>query len=462
MLRRTAVRRASATALVLTSAALGLTVPAGAAQAAPVTCAPGVWKAEFFPNTTFRGTPRKTACDNAIAENYGTGAPAGLPRDNFGVRWTTTRDFGSGGPFTLTAEAADGIRVYLDNVLKIDLWKDVPKTRKKAVRLTVPKGKHTLRVNYAAFTGPANVKFTYAPVTSKADDKVKPLAPARPKASYDAKSGRATLGWGRNNELDLAGYQVHRRVLPASGKAGAWAVVSGKKPLTGTSFTDRPKSDGSSYAYAVTALDKAGNASARSAEARIGTAAPAPAAPAGLAVSGDYLEARLTWAKSKETGLAGYRVWRRDPRHDWQPVLTTRETSATDTPVADGTAYEYAVTALGAGGKESGRSASVAFASVDRSLPQAPLDLAAFDTPPVGVALYWRIRDDATHFRVYGRDEDGGADFTCLGSVQGEDLKFLDRTIRPGRIRSYYVTAVNDQGVESGRSKVVRNGDEPS
>ncbi|WP_372408551.1 fibronectin type III domain-containing protein [Streptomyces luteireticuli] len=458
MIRRIAVRRAPAAALVLTSAALGIAVPAGAAQAAPVTCAPGVWKAEFFPNTTFRGTPKKTACDNAIAENYGTGAPAGLPRDNFGVRWTTTRDFGSGGPFALTAEAADGIRVYVDNVLRIDLWKDVAKTRKKTVKVTVPKGKHTLRVNYAAFTGPANVKFTYTPLTGKADDKVKPLAPARPKAMYDTASGKTTLTWAKNNELDLAGYQVHRRAA-----SGPWTVVSGKKPLTGTSFTDRPKADGTTYAYAVTALDKAGNISARSAEAKVTTPVPVPAVPAaptGLTVSGDYLEAGLTWAKNGEADLEGYRLWRRDPQHDWRLVLTTHGTSATDVPPADGTTYEYAVSAVGVRGQESPRSAPVSFTSVDSRLPQAPLDLAVFDVPR-GAALYWRTRDDATHFRIYVRDE-GRPDFTYLGSVKGKDLKFVDWTLRPGVTRSYCITAVNDQGVESGRSNVVRSGEEPS
>ncbi|WP_053161400.1 fibronectin type III domain-containing protein [Streptomyces caatingaensis] len=455
MPRRTAVRRASATALVLSSAALGLTAQAGAAHAAPVTCAPGVWKAEFFPGTGFRGTPRKTACDKDIAENYGTGAPAGLPRDNFGVRWTTTRDFGSGGPFTLSAEAADGIRVYVDNVLRIDLWKDVAKTQKKGVRVTVPKGKHTLRVNYAAFTGPANVKFSYAPVTGKADDKVKPLAPTGLKAAYDATSSRTTLAWARNNELDLAGYQVHRRA-----GSGPWTVVSGRKPLTGTSFTDRPAKDGSDYSYAVTAVDQAGNVSGRSAGARIVTPAPAPpAAPTGLKVSGDYLEAGLAWAKNKETDLEGYKVWRRDPRHDWRLVLTTHGTSATDVPPADGTVYEYAVSAVGGRGKESPRSASVSFTSVDSRLPQAPTDLAAYDVPR-GAALYWRTRDDATRFRIYVRDE-GRPDFTYLGSVQGTDLKYVDWTIRPGVTRSYYITAVNDQGVESGPSNVVRSGEEP-
>ena len=55
-----------------------------------------------------------------------------LPRDNFGVRWSMSRDFGSGGPFALSAAAQDGIRVYLDGVRKIDLWSNVSATRGKS------------------------------------------------------------------------------------------------------------------------------------------------------------------------------------------------------------------------------------------------------------------------------------------------------------------------------------------
>ncbi|MBZ4317968.1 PA14 domain-containing protein [Streptomyces huiliensis] len=461
MLRRTA-RRTSVTALALSSVALGLTVPAATAHAAPATtCAPGVWKAEFFPNTTFRGAPKKTTCDDAIAENYGTGAPAGtgLPRDGFGVRWTTTRDFGSGGPFTFTAEAADGIRVYLDDKIKVDLWKDVPKTQKKAVRVAVPKGKHTLRVNYAAFTGPANVKFTYTPVTGKTDDKVKPLAPAGLKAAFDAPSGKATLRWARNNELDLAGYTVHRRVLPAHGKPGAWTVASGKKPLTATSFTDRPKANGDGYAYAVTAVDKTGNDSGRSAEARITTPPPAPTtptAPARLKVSADGLQAKLTWAKNTEPDLDGYKVWRRHDGADWTLVATTRENAAADAPWSDGTAYEYAVSAFTTHGKESPRSAPVSFRSAHHR-PQPPTGLKAADVRGTGILLSWQSPDrTATSFHVYARDLRDGPDagFRLIGSVKG--TSFLDQKIRTVTTRFYYVRAVNAENRESLPSGTVR------
>ncbi|OQD51926.1 hypothetical protein BM536_037185 [Streptomyces phaeoluteigriseus] len=138
--RGAARRTAGAAVLSLATALTGLVFPT-TAQAA-VTCSAGVWKAQYYANTTFTGTPKATVCDTSIAENYGNGDPAGvsLPRDNFGVRWSMTRNFGSGGPFDLTVAAQDGARVYLDGSRKIDLWRNVSLDQKKTVRLTIPRG----------------------------------------------------------------------------------------------------------------------------------------------------------------------------------------------------------------------------------------------------------------------------------------------------------------------------------
>ncbi|MFJ7965757.1 PA14 domain-containing protein [Streptomyces sp. NPDC096324] len=169
-------RAARVTAVTIATAAAGLALPATAH--ATVTCADGVWKATYHPNTTFSGTPRLTTCDTSINENYGTGDPAGvtLPSDNFGVRWQTTRDFGSGGPFSFSIAVRDGIRVYVDGTRKVDMWKNVSTTQVKTVNLSVPAGRHSIRVDFVAWTGSANVKFGYAPRTSATVDTVKPPA----------------------------------------------------------------------------------------------------------------------------------------------------------------------------------------------------------------------------------------------------------------------------------------------
>ncbi|WP_306790908.1 PA14 domain-containing protein [Streptomyces sp. JV178] len=158
---------------------------------AAVTCAPSVFKRQMFANTSFSGTPLTTDCDSAIAQDWGTDAPApGLPDDRFGVRWSATRDFGSGGPFTLIASGRDGgVRVYVDGRLRIDLRGDArgdvptpgaspgatavpapvstygPMPVSKSVDVTIPPGRHTLRVDYVNRSGAAEVAFTAVPLS---------------------------------------------------------------------------------------------------------------------------------------------------------------------------------------------------------------------------------------------------------------------------------------------------------
>ncbi|RPE42096.1 hypothetical protein EDD90_5199 [Streptomyces sp. Ag109_O5-1] len=76
-------RSASAAAVVLATAGTLLGGTAATASAA-TTCSTPVFKRQFFANTTFKGTPKKTDCDSAVSESW-SGAPAsGLPKDNFG------------------------------------------------------------------------------------------------------------------------------------------------------------------------------------------------------------------------------------------------------------------------------------------------------------------------------------------------------------------------------------------
>jgi hypothetical protein len=74
MITRTRLRSVAAAAVAATAGSVLAAVPASAA----VTCASPTWKAQFYANTTFSGTPKLTACDSAINENYGTGDPAGV------------------------------------------------------------------------------------------------------------------------------------------------------------------------------------------------------------------------------------------------------------------------------------------------------------------------------------------------------------------------------------------------
>ncbi|MGW0884318.1 fibronectin type III domain-containing protein [Streptomyces sp. NPDC002671] len=389
------------TAVVLATAGTLLTAATPPASAA-TSCTSPVYKRQFFANTTFSGTATKTDCDSAIDQNWGTGAPAaGLPNNYFGVRWTVTRDFGSGGPFAFTASAQDGIRVHLDGIRKVDLWKNVSSTMSKTLNVTIPSGKHTLRVDFVNWTGTANVKFAYIPRTSATVDKVAPLTPTGAAASYDTAARKAELTWAKNKEMDLAGYRVYRRLKGSSN----WKKLTA---TTATSYTDAPPTTGETYYYEVRAYDKAGNESAGTADQPVTTPdRTAPAVPAGVALSDGQPGITVTW--KTVPGAAEYLVHRRwDTDGGDEPVVQVAKVTGTswlDVKVAEGLYYSYWVTAVDAAGNRSAKSAGVHVERGDHA-PSAPTRLTATTQAGSGIALTWAapttpITHDLGHFRIY-------------------------------------------------------------
>ncbi|MFF9034537.1 PA14 domain-containing protein [Streptomyces sp. NPDC014892] len=446
--RRTAA--GTATAVVFATTA-GLLTAAAAPASAAVTCTSPVFKQQFFANTTFSGTPKKTVCDSAIDQNWGTGAPAtGLPSNNFGVRWTLARDFGSGGPFTLSASGLDGIRVYLDpgttGARKIDLWKNGTTTVSKTVNLTIPAGKHTLRVDYVNWTGSAKVKFTYTPRTSATVDKVKPLTPAGLAMAYDQATGKAKLSWAKNKEMDLRGYRVYRRT-----EGGAFAEPM--TTTTGTSFTDATLPvTGARYHYVVRALDQAGNESQSTAEKAVTTVdRVAPGVPQGVDITDTSEDGGIRVGWTAVTGASSYRVYRAASADGtYTRVGTTDQLSYRDASTEQGVTYHYRVTAVDAAGNESARSASVDGRRRDDTPPSAVTGLTATPTE-YGFELNWDANPtpDLARYVVYGGElvGDEGEQMCYAGEVEwlsATTTSYEYRTDPDGEERCFFVDAVDD------------------
>jgi hypothetical protein len=72
------------------------------------------------------------------------------------------------------------------------------------------------------------------------------------------------LNWQPVTETDLAGYQVYRR--EAGGANGIWQRISPAQPFVAPAFHDNQVQPGHTYSYAVSAIDRGGHESARSAE----------------------------------------------------------------------------------------------------------------------------------------------------------------------------------------------------
>jgi hypothetical protein len=111
-------------------------------------CAVGQYRAEYFSNRNLTGAPTFVRCeDTPLNHDWGTGGPGnGVPNDSFSARWTGRFTF-SAGIYTFIARTDDGMRVWVDNTLIIDQWRDQAATEYRADR-TLTAGEHEVRVEY--------------------------------------------------------------------------------------------------------------------------------------------------------------------------------------------------------------------------------------------------------------------------------------------------------------------------
>ena len=100
------------------------------------------------------------------------------------------------------------------------------------------------------------------------EDNVPPAAVTALTASvYATNDPTVSLTWDPGSEPDLVGYRVYRterREATGSTKRGSARItVAPIEELTGTVFVDDNVALGATYGYCVTAMDNAGNESAR-------------------------------------------------------------------------------------------------------------------------------------------------------------------------------------------------------
>ena len=118
------------------------------------------WLGSYFTNPNLQGPPALVRIDPAVRFNWGFGSPApGFPADNFSARWTRTLWF-EPGQYRFQARVDDGVRVWLNDALIIDEWRD-GSVRTVSADRTLAAGWHTLRVEYFERSGEAVIDFTW-------------------------------------------------------------------------------------------------------------------------------------------------------------------------------------------------------------------------------------------------------------------------------------------------------------
>lgn len=165
----------------------------------------------------------------------------------------------------------------------------------------------------------------------------------------------ATLAWSATTDSGgsgLEGYRIYRN-----------GVLVRQVAAPATTASETGLAPATAYTYALSAIDKAGNESAKGAAASATTPAcpdaTAPSVPTGLTASASGCNAiALAWTASTDTGGSGVEAYRVFRNGVLAKEVAAPATSTSDGGLAASTAYTYAVSAVDKAGNESARSAS--------------------------------------------------------------------------------------------------------
>jgi hypothetical protein len=122
------------------------------------------WQASYWNNTTLAGTPALQRSDVNLDFDWGSGSPGPeVNADGFSARWTRYLDLAAG-TYRFSTTSDDGMRVYVDGNLIIDLWYDHPPLAMSADR-ALSGGHHLVVVEFYENAGGAVARVSWAPVS---------------------------------------------------------------------------------------------------------------------------------------------------------------------------------------------------------------------------------------------------------------------------------------------------------
>ncbi len=122
------------------------------------------WRGEYWSNPTLSGEPVLVRNDVNIDFNWGQNAPAaGLPADNFSARWTRAVNFDAD-TYRFRVIVDDGARLYVDERLVIDAWRDGA-AREVTADIPLVAGKHNLRLEFYERAGDARIRLWWEKIT---------------------------------------------------------------------------------------------------------------------------------------------------------------------------------------------------------------------------------------------------------------------------------------------------------
>ncbi len=279
-----------------------------------------------------------------------------------------------------------------------------------------------------------------------------PLPAAPTNLSATATHNSVTLTWDAPAaDGYVTGYQILRRQPPGEATLQVYVADTGS---TATEWTDTNVEASTAYVYRVKAINAAGAGSQSNFVRPETLPIPPPATPGNLSATATHDAVTLTWDASDDDRVTGYRIER-----DGQVIVAntgSTDASYVDATVAENTAYEYRVSAIG-----SDSSVSDA-ASVSITTPLAPLaaptNLSATATHDA-VTLTWDASDD-DRVTGYWIERDGQV---LVANTDSTDASYVDTTVAASTSYGYEVRAVaSDSRVGDAAAVSIRTANLPS
>ena len=405
----------------------------------------------YFAVTAYDGSLVQSGFSNEVVGTVAA-APVGAPVANFTAS-TTTGTAPLAMNFTSTSTGSistyawtfdDGTNSTSQNPIKT-----YSTAGSYTVSLTVtgPGGSNTKTVaNYITVTAPADTQ-----------------APSVPSGltGTATSSTSVSLSWTASTDnVGVAGYRVFR----CEGTTCTNFAQVGAP--TGTTFSNTGLNGGTSYSYAVKAIDAAGNLSAYSTTVVVTTPAGAdttpPTAPSTLTATANGTSSiNLSWpASTDNVGVTGYRIERCAGASctNFAQIATSTGTTFSNTGLTASTTYRYRVLATDAAGNLSAYStiATATTASgADTTPPTAPSGLTATATGSSSVSLSWTASTDNVGVTGYRVERCTGAScgtFAQVASPTG--TTFGDTGLAGSTSYSYRVRAIDAAGNLSAYSAV--------
>ena len=261
--------------------------------------------------------------------------------------------------------------------------------------------------------------------------------PAAPKIKLTTSGNQFQLSW--NAVPGAASYQVYRIV---DSTVEDYTLLGTTKSTT---YTDKTAKAGTTYTFAVKAVNANGESMTSSSCAGKLAAAPDNVTLTGAkAVSGSTI--LVTWQAAN--GAAEYRVYRKDAANPkWKGIANVTGTSWTDKTAVAGVKYTYTIRGISANGK---LSPGFDTTGVSATIPAAPTPTTPAEVTLIGavagsdgITVKWKAAAGAKEYRVYRK---GPGETKWKGLVNVTGISWTDRGVKAGAKYTYTVRGIGADG----------------